>query len=398
MDNTAILYRTNSIILYMNLKLMANILSKYARHLIILTWLFTTILYLKIFGIVTHAEAEKYITEAQRFLNTATLSAPRYWFYSITIFIIAIALKIKIGLTGAFVLQSLLNLFAFLFFYNELKKIFQISLTAFFINIFLLIFWPYQSWVVYLYSESAFFSLILILFAVLIRYKPDSLKNILLISLALVLVILARPLGILFTASVYAYFFYYAGKKWKIILGIISALIAVFVFYVVNIIFSTITDWSIIKPFIQESIICDLPTTTPSNIKLDLAAGGMPIYQLYYYVTHNFFHFLHFCDVKLKYFFLMTRPYYSRSHNYFLLIFNLTVYLLFLGSFFIKQAMYSKKLNVFLLTSIAVYTLSIIFQCDDYHNRFILSIYPFFIILAAKTAEFIAVSFLKKKS
>ena len=56
----------------MNLKLMTNILSKYARHLIVLTWLFTTIFYLKIFGIVTHAEAEKYITEAQRFSNTAT--------------------------------------------------------------------------------------------------------------------------------------------------------------------------------------------------------------------------------------------------------------------------------------------------------------------------------------
>jgi hypothetical protein len=139
----------------MKLRPMTNILSKYAKVLIIVTWLFTTMIYLKIFGIVTYAEAEKYITEAQRFLTTHTFSAPRYWFYSITIFIIALALKIKIGLTGAFILQSLLNLFAFLFFYNELKKIFKFPLTAFFIIIFLLIFWPYQSWVVYLYSESA---------------------------------------------------------------------------------------------------------------------------------------------------------------------------------------------------------------------------------------------------
>jgi hypothetical protein len=125
-------------------------------------------------------------------------------------------------------------------------------------------------------------------------------------------VILARPLGILFAAGVYTYFFFYAEKKWKIILGIFSVFIFVFALYVVNTIFSTITDWNIIKPFKEESIICDLPGTVPSNIQLDLTATGTPVYQLYYYITHNFFHFLHFADVKLQYFFLMTRPYYSK--------------------------------------------------------------------------------------
>jgi hypothetical protein len=170
------------------------------------------------------------------------------------------------------------------------------------------------------------------------------------------------------------------------------------VLYIVNTIFSTITDWSILKPFKQESIICDLPTTTPSNIKLDLAVGGTPVYQLYYYVTHNFSHFLNFTNVKLQYFFLMTRPYYSKAHNYFLLIINLPIYFFVLGSFFIKQKIFNKGLTIFLFISITMYTFSIIFQCDDFHSRFILSIYPFFIVLAAKTAEFIAVYFLRKKS
>ena len=373
----------------------ASILTKYSKILIVLCWLVTTIIYLKIFGVVTILEARKYISEAERFINEGNFSAPRYWFYCITIFIIVIALKLKIGLTGAFVLQSLLNVFAWLFFYTELKKIFKIPATAFFVIIYLLIFLPYQSWIVYLYTESAFFSLILILFSVLMRYKPVGIKNLLIIGLALLLVIISRPLGILFAGSVYVYLFYTAPKKWKIILSFCSIIFFLFSIYTINTIFSTIADWSITQAFEEESIICDLPGINTTYPKLYLAASGSPIYKLFFYVTHNFGHFLHFTGVKLQYFFLMTRPYYSKAHNYFLLVNTFTIYFLVIAGFFIKKATFNGEVLVFLITSIALYTLTIIFQCDDYHNRFILSIYPFFVILAARTAESVGLHFFK---
>jgi len=268
-------------------------------------------------------------------------------------------------------------------------------LTAFFIFAYLLLFWPYQSWVVFLFTESAFFSAILILLAAMMRYKPDSLKNISIISLALFLVIVSRPLGILFIPAVYVYFFYSANKNWKIILGGISVILFIAAFYIINIIFSTIPDWHITQAFEQESIICDLPTTTPSHTAIYLATGTTPVYQLFYYVTHNFAHFLHFTTVKLQYFFLMTRPYFSKAHNYYVLLNAMPLYLLALGSFFIKQVKFNRGVTLFLATIIAVYTVTIIFQCDDYHNRFILSIYPCFVVLAAKTVDYIALRLLK---
>jgi hypothetical protein len=379
----------------MMLKLSSDVVSKYAKFIIVICWLFTTILYLRLFGIVTNFEAVKYISEAHQFVDSGSFSASRYWFYCITIFIIVIALKLKIGLTGAFVLQSLLNICAYLYFYSSLKKLFQIPLTALLIIIYLLFFWPYQDWVVYLFTESAFFSLILILTATLIRYKPDNLKNILIILLALILVIISRPLGILFAGSIFIYIFSCANKKWKIILGFFSLLLLMGAFYITNTIFSTIKDWHITQGFEQESIICDLPGTVQSHIKLDLATSGKPVFQLFYYVTHNFAHFLHFAGVKLQYFFFMTRPYYSKAHNYFLLFNTIIIYLLLIGSFFIKQVNFNKAISLFLITSIALYTLTIIFQCDDYHNRFILSIFPFFVILGAGAAEFLVLHFFK---
>jgi hypothetical protein len=374
---------------------LAFFISKYSRVLIVLCWLITTLLYLQRFGLFTVLESEKYISEAKRFIDTGNLSAPRYWFYCTTIFIIALALKLKIGLTGAFVVQGLLNIVAYLLFYTALKKVFKIPATAFFVVIYLLLFLPYQSWVVYLYTESAFFSSLLILLSVLMRYKPTGVKNVFLLGLALLFVIVSRPLGILFAAAMYVYLFYMADKKWKLILGLGSILFLILAVYVINTIFSTIPDWRITQAFEEESIICDLPGTRLTYATLDLAATGSPVYKLFFYVTHNFRHFLHFSGVKLQYFFLMARPYYSNLHNNFLLVNTACVYLLVLAGLFMKKRTAYKGFVVFMAMSILLYTLTIILQCDDYHNRFILSIYPFFVILAAMTAEYLALHFFK---
>jgi hypothetical protein len=227
------------------------------------------------------------------------------------------------------------------------------------------------------------------------RYKPNGIKNLLISVLALLLVIISRPLGILFAGSIYVYLFYIADKRWKTILGFCSVALFLLAFYIINTIFSTIPDWRITQAFEEESIICDLPGSTSAYPELDLAATGSPVYKLIYYVTHNFNHFLHFSGVKLRYFFLMARPYFSKLHNYFLLINTVTVYLLVVAGFFIKKLTFNRGIFVFLITTIALYTLTIIVQCDDYHNRFILSIYPFFVILAAMTIEYLGLLLFK---
>ncbi|MEI8059496.1 MAG: hypothetical protein WCG67_05000, partial [Ferruginibacter sp.] len=156
----------------------------------------------------------------------------------------------------------------------------------------------------------------------------------------------------------------------------------------------TISDWHITQAFEQESIICNLPSAPPYAV-LKLSTEGSPVYQLFYYLTHNFSHFLHFTGVKLNYFFVMTRPYYSKSHNYFLILNNTIIYILALTGFFFKKSNFGWGILVFIICSILLYTLTIIFQCDDYQSRFILSIYPLFVILAARGGEYFASFFFK---
>ncbi len=365
---------------------LSSALFKYGKLFTASMWLISTLIYLSIHGVVIELEAAKYIEQAHRYIDTGSFSAPRFYFYSATIIIITLAIKVNIGMFGAFVIQALINFFAYILFYKALSKIFKRSVTPLLIIVYLLAFSPYQSWIVFLYTESVFYSGILILTSLLILYKPDNLKHILIILAALILTFISRPLGILFSVGIYLYFFINAGRKWKIIIALGSVAMMALAYFFVNAVFSSIHDWHITQAFEEESIICDLPAAQPYQ-KLDLYSTGSPVYQLWYYVTHNFSHFLRFAGIKIQYFFLMTRNYYSSSHNIFLLLNVIPVYLLAVYSFFIKPQYFSKGLIVFLTSSILIYTVAIIFQCDDYHNRFILSIYPLFVLLAARSAE-----------
>ena len=379
----------------MGTRFLSSIFLKHGKLSTGIMWLISTLIYLKLHGVVTELEAAKYIEEAHRYIDTGSFSAPRFYFYSATIFIMAFALKINIGLFGAFVIQALLNLFAFIIFHKALSKIFQSPFTPILIIFYLLAYSPYQSWIVFLYTESVFFSAILILISVLILYKPDNIKSVLIILLPLFLLLISRPLGMLLGIGVYCYFFYSVNKKWKIIIACSSVGLIAIGYFSVNTVFSSIHDWHITQGFEEESIICDLPGRQPYQ-KLDLATGT-PVYQLLYYITHNLSHFFRFAGIKIQYFFLMTRNYYSNAHNIFLLLNAIPVYLLALSGFFIKRKYFSKGVIAFLVSTILIYTLTIVFQCDDYHNRFILSIYPLFVILAARSAEYLSLFAFKNK-
>lgn len=369
----------------MNKRNIIGIAEKYDRIIVTSAWLVSTLVYLFLFGIETHLEAGKYIEEADRFIKNGAFSAPRYWFYSTTLFIMVAAFKAGIGTTGAFVLQALLNLFAYRLFYKALVKLFEQKIISLFIVFYLLAFWPYQGWVVFLYTESAFFSTLLILFALLVLSDPKQLKSLLLIGLCVLWVIVSRPLGILFSGGVYAYLFANASRQWKWITGVGAVAVAAVGYFAINAVYGSLSDWTITQAFEQESIICDLPSPGPYAV-LDLDKSGSPVYQLFYYLTHNTAHFGRFALTKLEYFFLMTRPYYSKAHNLFLLVNVIIVYGLGIVGLFSRRVTFSRGILSFIGVSILLFTLTILFQCDDYHNRFIGAVFPLLVILAAKGA------------
>ena len=135
------------------------------------------------------------------------------------------------------------------------------------------------------------------------------------------------------------------------------------------------------RAFLEENIICDMPVVV-NNHTLAVSDHPNQLYRLLYYVTHNFSHFSGLAFTRLKYFFLNTRPYYSFAHNAYLLTNLFFIYARILIGIKTIRKGFSTAQVVFVISVIFSFALAIAFQCDDYHNRFFLTLMPLLTVLA----------------
>ena len=276
----------------------------------------------------------------------------------------------------------LINLTSYLYFYKALKRLFEDALSPYIVILLLLSFWPYQSWSLYLYTECFFYSIVLILFSHLILFERLGRRFLLTTFLLLFLVIISRPLGILFLLPTLLFIFFKLSGKQRLFLAGAIVLFFMVLNYVVQVVFTTTPDWNMTRALTEESIICDMPRNI-TGLQLDLSQSHNQLYRLFYYVTHNFAHFFELALERLKYFFLLVRNYYSFSHNLYLVVYLIVIY----GSIIwgIKKIVKSMpvSLSVFIFSSIILFAIVVALQCDDYHNRFFLTLMPFFMTMAA---------------
>ncbi len=345
-------------------------------------WLAFEILWVCWFGFNFKMESLKYIRAAEYLIQNKDLSEARYFFYLTTILIIALSLLLKTGLYGAIVLTLVINLFCYLYFYRALVHLFSDSILPLVICLFLISFWPYQLWSVFLYTESTFYSLVLLLFSRLILFKKMSVKFILSTAIILVAVVISRPLGILFVIPVLLFIYFNLTGKQKIYFYLALLLSFVLINKIVQIVFTTTSDWNIQRPFLEESIICDLPVPLVDK-NIIVSHNPNALYQLGFYISHNFPIFLRLALTRLRYFFFMVRDYYSPGHNTYLLIYIGFLYTSILVKFQKISRTLPKPLLMFIFFSILFFALAVAFQCDDYHNRFFLTLMPMFVVLAA---------------
>jgi hypothetical protein len=355
-------------------------IDKNGQRTVILLWLFFSIIWYVFFGFNFQLEGEKYGLEADYFTTHGHFSQARYLFYSSTILIIVMAKSVFQDLHYALFLLLGINLFCYLRFYKSLTVFFLQKQYALAIIIFLLAFWPFQSWTMYLYTENIFYSLILLLFAQILQFKRLTALYLAQLGLILLLLLISRPFGILFIFPVFLFLFFRATKKTKWILAL-GSMLGLFIFYRISqVVFTTTPDWTVQRSFLEENLICDIPTTK-GNSGLDTIQSNNQLKALFYYITHNFGHFTGLALARLRLFFLLIRDYYSPLHNIFLLMVVVPVYVIFAAGFSKIRKKIPLPLLVFMLSVIVIFAASIAMQCDDYHNRFFLCLLPFFIFM-----------------
>jgi hypothetical protein len=340
---------------------------------------------LKTYGIVSGVgEPPKYVFEAETLIHTGHLSAASYWLYFTQIALLAGAIKLKLSFVFVFLIQLISNGLSAIYFCKTLLYLFRNGKVAFIGTMMLLLNYPYQQFNVYLQTESLFYSLTLILsYFVLTLEKPDN-KKLLLILAILAIVCITRPTGLLFIPPVFLYFFFVFLKRLSPLkkLGILAGIAATF-FFLLNKAVASGGELDFMLPFRDERIICGVPTL-PGFIPIKTAANPNSLYGLLYYITHNFSQFIRLAGLRTLAFFGLYREYYSTFHNICLMTFFYSLYLLILAAipFWLKNQPY--KL-LYLLSAILLVWATVMLSCDDWHNRFYLSISPFLIILSART-------------
>lgn len=334
-------------------------------------------------GIVTVLEADKYITEAKHFLQFGKFTSNNYWLYSTQIFLIVTAIKMQLGYTFVVAIQILLNLLATWMFFQLANDFFKKNILAFLATFIYIINIPYQVYNSFLFTESIFYSLTIIYSSYLLRIKRLNLKNVSILFFMLVLMSGTRPTGILFFGATALYVFFRFLQHipfWYKTAMICSASI---IFYItLNTMLQTGGSLDFMQPFKQENIICGVNTFHNSDIQT--LEKGNSVEGLIYYIIHNKNQFLRLSKLKTIAFFGFVRNYFSSFHNAYLMIFFYPFYFLCVPGI-IKMYKRREKKTIYLVIIILLYWITTLLTCDDWHNRFILTVTPFIFLIGFET-------------
>lgn len=354
--------------------------------ILLFLWLLLNTFFLLHKGIYIHGESDTYIYEARVFLATGAPQTGNYWLYIIQILLIGFSLKCHLGFSFVVLIQLLFNLIATAFLYKTIRHLFGNTRTAFVATLLLLGNYFYQEFNTYLYTESLFYSFTLILSCYLICTRTLTIKRLLAITAMLVITCFTRPTGLLFLPPAFLYLFLVFFRQmaaWKKI-ALLTGLAVLFLF-LLNLALGSGGELDFMLPFRDERIICDVPTL-PAFLPIKTAANGNSLYGLLYYITHNTSQFLKMAGLRSVAFWGLYRNYYSPLHNGYLIVFFGAIHLMTLTSlgYWAKQ---NPNILCYLLSAIALTWFTIMLTCDNWDNRFYLTISPFLIILAMPTLQ-----------
>ena len=332
-------------------------------------------------GMVTTGESEKYIEQARLFVQTGRFSSPNFRLYFTQISLLSLCLEIKMSFIFVVLIQLLFNLLSIFCFYNALLYLFKAKNVAFAGVAILLLNLPYQEFNTFLQTESLFYSFTLIFCCYLLRIEVFSLKKMLTIILSILVIVLTRPTGLLILPPVFIYLFLvFAGNLNGLYKTLILGSCMLLFLYLLNSALGSGGRLDFMLPFRDERIICGVPTL-PHFIDIKTAGDGNSIYGLLYYVTHNFSQFSRLVWLRTVAFFGLYRTYYSWPHNLYLILYFYCILLMaLLGVFYWTK--FQKSRSFFLLSFIFLTWLTVILTCDDWHNRFYLTISPYLILFS----------------
>jgi hypothetical protein len=230
----------------------------------------------------------------------------------------------------------------------------------------------------------------------LLQLKKLTAVNFSTILLFLLLICFTRPTGLLFVPCTFLYLFFRFFKSFPFLLKTgISLAAAIVYLFVLNAALGSGGELDFMLPFREEHIICGVPTLT--NTGNQTSGDANSVWGIIHYVIHHPGQFAYLAWLRSKAFFGLFRSYYSVGHNVYLGLYFFPVYIMVIIS--LKSWWQKKPLLLLYAVSLIIITWSsVLLTCDDWHNRFFLSIMPFIYILSLPALEKLTGLMIRKKN
>ena len=348
------------------------------------------------FDILTELEAGKYIRQASHLIEHGSFTDSGYIFYGLEILLIAAFKAVHANIECAVIIQLIVNALAVQYLWKIIRDLTDFN-TASISTVLFVVFIPIQQFNFQLQTESLFISLIIFhtYFAInSCKGNKNSIWGMLIIQ---TLLIFSRPTGIIWiiptTITLYHITRNSVYRKSALLLStglIILSLLSI------EFVVSKISQFNLITPWENGNIICGGASVDVQSLEIN-KSEPRSISTPLTIVKDNVKLFLKIAFWKTISFFGYFRPYYSWSHNAYLILFTLPVYL-----FTIISLITTKRQNQYFLSipmsGILTTYIMVLLTCDDWHNRFSLSIFSLFLIICAKGIYHIINGVMRKNS
>ncbi|RZK10251.1 MAG: hypothetical protein EOO46_11330 [Flavobacterium sp.] len=345
-------------------------------------WAVTQLLLLWQYGIVTGFEANKYIEQADYFLENGHYATGNFLFYSTEILLIAACKKFGIGYWPVIGVQFLFNAISVYCFYYLALKFTNRAKVAFWFTVAFLCMYYYHLYNVHLFTESLYFSFSIIIFYGLNKLNRLSIISLIAVLTGLVILYLTRPVGLFFIVASFLFLVLKFFPKRAVLLFLTAGIFITLGFiFLLNRSLNSGGELDFLLPYLDERIICGVPTINTPH-KLDVPIDADSVQGLFYIITNHWELFFKLSVKRLLAFFGVLRSYYSLPHNIFIGIYFYSIYIFsIMGSR--SWSSRNRPQVVFIMSMVFLTALTTALSCDEWHNRFILAIVPFLLLLAS---------------
>ncbi len=332
-------------------------------------------------GVLTELEAAKYLDQAHVLLQTGGFESLNFLYYSVEIGLIAFCFKFHLSLLFVVILQWILSGISMVFFYKTALLLGKSRPVAFVSTAALMTLVYYQEFNSFLYTESIYFSLLILFTWFLFSSAQKGYRGLVPVFLLMILLYFTRPTGIFLPFATLVYYLtrIQAGKKnrGKVLLG---AAVLLALVYLLNLSLGSGGEFNFILPYVKENVICGVSTVAVAH-QIQVPGNPNSLTGIFYIISHHPLLFLSLGIRRLMAFFGVYRTFYSLLHNTVLMLYFFIPYALIIMG--IRSLLRSHRAEgMFLMFHIGLMALTVMITCDEWANRFIMGEYPLILLLA----------------